>query len=374
MVSTSKTKKRNRIFKNTKRTLRLKRNQIGGDTIVESITPDEYERRLGINDNDTYLKTILQHHFNNFDKHIIVKNKKEPKQVTINEPLIHIEGFFKKYNEVFNLINQEYKFINFKFTYDNKTISTKHKWDAFKTEEEFIDVYEKDIGRNVYITKDYKHEFFEGTKKDGKSNKEILTKDKHCIDCSEEFIKQINTENSKIRNGFKLLITQDIPLNILYPFKKYDQIITNQGSIIRFSYVLIIINNCIFKIIFFGDLFNQSKESAQFGYIIIKYDPYNNHNLSMMYYSTNNYFDNVNLHIINNYPIFNSIIDSRSIIDRNIFKKKILIQIKDIIINHNLTIDENILNNNKNKILKNKLYKYKEKLLKQYYTIYFLKV
>ena len=75
MVSTSKTKKRNRIFKNTKRTLRLKRNQIGGDTIVESITPDEYERRLGINDNDTYLKTILQHHFNNFDKHIIVKNR-----------------------------------------------------------------------------------------------------------------------------------------------------------------------------------------------------------------------------------------------------------------------------------------------------------
>ena len=126
------------------------------------------------------------------------------------------------------------------------------------------------------MSSDYKHEFFEGTKKDGKLNKEILTKDKHCIDCSEEFIEQINIENSKIRNGFKLLITQDIPLNILNPFKRYDQIITNQASIKRFSYVLIIINNCIFKIIFFGDLINQSTESAQFGYIIIKYDPYNN--------------------------------------------------------------------------------------------------
>lgn len=370
MVNTTKTKKINRSLKNTKGTLRLKRNQIGGDTMVESITSDEYEKRLGINDNNTYLKTILQYHFDNFDKHIEIENKEKPIQVTINEPVLQNEGFLKKYNQVFNLINKEYKFINFKFTYDNKITLTTHKWNIFKTEEEFIDMYKLDISRSKYITKDYKNEFFESIIKDGKPNKEILTKDKHCIDCSEEFIKQINTENTKIRNGFKLLITQLIPINILYPFKRYDQLITNQPSIKRFSEVFIIINDCIFNIIFFGDLFNQSGESAQFGYNIIKYDPSSNHNLSMMYYLTNNYFDNVNLHIKNNYQIINPVVD------RKIFTKKVLNEIKDMIIEYNLTNDENKLNNNKTNLLQNKLYDYRVNLLREYYKkyIYFLKL
>lgn len=288
MVSNNKTKKKDisKKFKNTRRRISLKRNQIGGR--LESITHDEYDRRLGIEDDNTFLKTILHYHFDNFGNKINIIKKKNFKKVIINEPLLQNESFLQRYSKIFELLNQEHKIINLEFTYNIKRPIL--DWDVFETKKEFNDVYNVDIDRSKYITKEYKTLYFEKVIKNGEPYKEILTKDKHCIDCSDDFIKQINTENSKIRNGFKLLITQRYPLIFLAPFNLYDQFITNEPQIKQFSSLNIIINNCIYKIIFFEDIYKHLSKSALYGYMIIKYDPYNNHKLSMMYYSTNTYF------------------------------------------------------------------------------------
>ena len=58
MVNNNKTKKKDisKKFKNTKRTMFLKRNQIGER--IESITHDEYDKRLNIKHKNKILKTI----------------------------------------------------------------------------------------------------------------------------------------------------------------------------------------------------------------------------------------------------------------------------------------------------------------------------
>jgi hypothetical protein len=362
MVDTSKTKKRYLKTKNKK--LNTLKKQIGGR--IESITSDEYDKKLGIEDNNTYLKTILQHHFDKFGDYINITDKKIPKQVTINEPLLQNEGFLKRYSEVFQLLNQGCKTIHLNFKFDiNKTL---FDWNVFETNKDFINVYNVDIGRSIYVTKKFETINFEKSIKDNKPYKEILTKNKHCIDCSEDFIEQINTENSKIRNGFKLLITQSYPLIFLAPFNRYDQIITNELQIKQFSTVNVIINNCVYKIIVFEDIYNSFAKSALYGYIIIKYDPYINHKLSMMYYSTNNYFDLVNSSLRNTCQIINPIANIGILSLKNV-----LMEIKDMIIEYNLTNDEsNLLRNNKSNLLRNKIYDYLNKYINNH--IYFLKV
>jgi hypothetical protein len=361
MVNNNKTKKKDisKKFKNTRRRISLKRNQIGGR--IESITSDDYDRRLGIEDDNTFLKTILQHHFDNFGNYTNIINNKKVEKIIINEPLLQDESFLQRYSKVFELLNNEHKIINFEFTYNIERPIL--DWDVFETEKEFNDIYNVDIGRSKYITKEFETLYFEKVIKDGKPYKEILTKDKHCIDCSEDFINHINTENSKIRYGFKLLITQKYPLIFLAPFNMYDQFITNEPQLKKFSSLNIIINNCIYKFIFFENIYNHNNESASYGYILIKYDPSHEHKLSMMYYSTNTYFNSINNHVRDIYQI----IDSE--VDIEIFTRKVLKEIKDIIIKYNVI-------KNKPNLLQNKLYDYRVNLLREYYKkyIYYLKV
>ena len=141
----------------------LKINQIGGR--IESITHDEYDRRLGIEDDNTYFKTILQHHFDNFDNKINIIDKKNVKKVVINEPLLQNESFLKRYKQVLKLLNNEHKFINLEFTYNiEKPILD---WDVFDTKKEFNDLYNVDVGRSRYITKNFETLYFEKVIKDG---------------------------------------------------------------------------------------------------------------------------------------------------------------------------------------------------------------
>lgn len=370
MLNTTRTKKRyikyttKNIAKNitkNKNTLRKKkRNQKGGR--LETISHEEYDKRLDIERDNTYLKTILCHHFDSFGNFINIKNQTPAKKVIIDEPLVQNESFLEKYNKVFELLNQEYTSINFEFKFNIRRQF--FDWNVFDTNEEFIDLYNSDIGRNTYITKQFKIFNFEKSIKDGKPYNEILTKDNHCIDCSEYFVNQINTENSKIRNAFKLLITQRYPLIFLSPFNRYDQSITNQPQIKKFSFVNVIVNNCIHRIVYFEDMYKQDENiTAGLGYLILKYDPGNNHNLSIIYYSTNKYFDLINSHLKNTYTIMNPIVD------KEIFKKKVLIEIKNIITKYNL------IKNNPD-LSERKLYKYRVDLLRNYFNkyIYFLKV
>jgi hypothetical protein len=366
MLNTNKTKKvhikhtTKNITKNKNNIKKKKINQKGGK--LESITREEYDKRLDIERDNTYLKTILCHHFDSFGNFINIKNQTPAKKVIINEPLVQNESFLEKYNKVFELLNQEYTSINFEFTFNIRRQF--FDWNVFDTNEEFIDLYNSDIGRNTYITKQFKIFNFEKSIKDGKPYNEILTKDNHCIDCSEDFVNQINTENSKIRNGFKLLITQRYPLIFLSPFNRYDQSITNQPQIKKFSFVNVIVNNCIHRIVYFEDMYKQDENiTAGLGYLILKYDPGNNHNLSIIYYSTNKYFDLINSHLKNTYTIMNPIVD------KEIFKKKVLIEIKNIITKYNL------IKNNPD-LSERKLYKYRVDLLRNYFNkyIYFLKV
>lgn len=367
MLNTNRTKKRyikdttknitqhkNIIKKKTK-----KINQIGGR--LESITNEEYDKRLGIENDKTYLKTILCHHFDSFGHYINIKNK-TVKRVHVDEPLLQNENFLKRYNQVFELLNQEYKTINLEFIFNIK--KEIFNWDVFDTNKEFVDLYNADIDRSTYITKQIETLNFEKSIKDGEPYNEILTKDKHCIDCSEDFVNQINTENSKIRNAFKLLITQRYPLIFLAPFNRYDQIISNQPQIKRFSFDIIIIKDCIYRILYFDNMYEQNKNiTPSLGYLIIKYDPKNNHNLSMMYYSTNKYFDLINGYLKNTYTIMNPIVD------KEIFKKKVLIEIKNIITKYNILEDNPELS-------EKQLYEYRVDLLRNYFNkyIYFLKV
>lgn len=368
MLNTYRTKKRNikdttkniTQYKNTIKKKTKKINQKGGR--LKSITNEEYDKRLGIERDNTYLKTILCHHFDSFGNFINIINQKPVKKVIIEDPLIQNEDFLKRYNQVFELLNKEYKTINLEFIFNIK--KEIFDWNVFDTNQEFVDLYNADIGRSTYITKQFGTLNFEKSIKDDKPYKEILTKDKHCIDCSEDFINQINTENSKIRNAFKLLITQRYPLIFLAPFNRYDQIITNQPQIKRFSFDNIIVKDCIYKIVYFENIYEQNENiTPSLGYLIIKYDPKNNHNLSMMYYSTNNYFDLINRYLKNTYTIVNPIVDE------TIFKKEVLIKIKNIITKYNILEDNP-------KLSERELYEYRVDLLKNYYNkyIYFLKV
>lgn len=338
MLNTNRTKKRyikdttkNKItqHKNIINKKIKKINQKGGN--LELITSDEYDRRLGVINDKTYLKTFLNHNFHNsFDNNISIIDKKPPKNIIIKEPFLNYNDL-SIFQELFKSLNQEYKMINLKPSFDRNTRLL--DWDPFKSKKAFKELYKKDLPRTQYIRKNYEAYNFDYKIEGNELNLEKFKNNYNCIDCSNYFIKQINQKNSKIRTAFEIMITQTNPDLIVRVLMTYESLFNSNLPNSTPSNLFLIVKDCIYYVLFLNKIEDQF--SSSLGYIILKYNPYNNDNLSIKYYFTNKYFD---------------------LLNSNIYKYP-----SDILINsHSLNSGE------RKELIKKNIYKIKEYILKKY--------
>jgi hypothetical protein len=338
MLNTNRTKKRyikdttkNKITQH-KNIIKIKKiNQKGGS--LERITSDEYDRRLGVINDKTYLKTFLNHNFHNsFDNNIHIIDKKQPKNIIIKEPFINYNDL-SIFQELFKSLNQEYKMINLKPLFDRNTRLL--DWDPFESKEALKELYKKDLPRTQYIRKNYETYSFDYKIEGNELNLAKFKNNYNCIDCSNDFIKQINKKNSKIRTAFEIMITQTNPDLIVRILMTYESLFNINLPNSTPSSLFLIVKDCIYYILFLNKIENQDQLSSSLGYIILKYNPYNNHNLSIQTYFTNKYFD---------------------LLNSNIYKYP-----------GNILINSHSLNSGERKeLIKNNIYKIKEYILEKY--------
>lgn len=316
MVNNNKTKKKyiSKEFKNTKKTIRLKRNQVGG--MLESITQDKYDKRLNIEHKNKIFKTIIYYHIGVLDNKIEI-NDLQTSNVNITNPYYLGTDWLINYIDFYKLLNNEHKMINLIL---NKDKSKPLHW--FSSEYNNEDMYKKDLPRTKYIDSEFfTNEHYELKNFKPISKNEKLENGKHCIDCSDDFIEGINSEDSKIRLAFKMIIPQDLGNQFVFVLLEYQSTLFRGLSAIPGGGTIIIIKDCIYKIIYIKD----NTSNICICYIIMKYNSKDEHNLSVKYYFTNKFFDLINSNVGNYYSKIYHLANSEKIT-----KKKVLIKIKDM--------------------------------------------